>query len=140
MFADCAAAQQFARGGGTKAAAVLRNVRLKWLRHFCHHWYFSPLAKSPLFVALWLEGRVVVEERIYTLQPGKVAEYFRIEADHGADIYLKTMGRVVGVFATEFGALNQIVHMVAFEDLADRTARRCGPIRTGKPMRGRCGH
>ncbi|MFY9958510.1 NIPSNAP family protein [Bradyrhizobium sp.] len=52
------------------------------------------------------------------------SEYFRIEADHGADIYLKTMGRVVGVFATEFGTLNQIVHMVAFEDLADRAVRR----------------
>jgi NIPSNAP protein len=100
------------------------NVWQKWLRHFCHHWYFPPQPKSPLFVVLWLEGRVVVEERIYTLQPGKVAEYFRIEADHGADIYLKTMGRVVGVFATEFGALNQIVHMVAFEDLADRAVRR----------------
>jgi NIPSNAP len=88
-----------------------------------------------------LEGRVVVEERIYTLQPGKVAEYFRIEADHGADIYLKTMGRVVGVFATEFGTLNQIVHMCRLRiwRIEPCAARRCGPIRSGKPMHGRCG-
>jgi len=67
---------------------------------------------------------MIVEERIYTLQPGRVADYFRIEAEHGADIYLKTMGHVVGIFATEVGTLNQVVHMVAFDDLADRTRRR----------------
>lgn len=67
---------------------------------------------------------MILEERTYTLQAGKVPEYFRIEGEHGAKIYLETMGRVVGIFATEVGELNQVVHMVAFDDLADRTRRR----------------
>ena len=59
---------------------------------------------------------------------GIPVETYEVRSDqrmpNGADIYLKTMGRVVGIFATEVGTLNQVVHMVAFDDLADRTRRR----------------
>lgn len=67
---------------------------------------------------------MIVEERVYTLQPGSVAEYLRLEGALGAGIYLETMGQVVGIFSSEVGELNQITHMVAFKDLADRTERR----------------
>ena len=67
---------------------------------------------------------MIVEERVYTLRPGCVPEYLRLEEKLGAEIYLKTMGQVVGIFSSEVGQLNQITHMVAFDDLSERAERR----------------
>jgi hypothetical protein len=71
-----------------------------------------------------LEARMIVEERVYTLRPGCVSDYLRLEESLGAEIYLETMGNVVGIFSSEVGQLNQITHLVAFEDFTDRTTRR----------------
>jgi hypothetical protein len=67
---------------------------------------------------------MIVEERIYTAQPGKSLEYVRMYEAEGLAIQRPILGNLVGYFTTEIGTLNQIVHLWAYEDLADRAARR----------------
>jgi len=67
---------------------------------------------------------MIVEERIYTLLPGKVPDYLRAYETEGLAIQKAMLGTMVGYFSTEFGPLNQIVHLWAYRDLADREARR----------------
>jgi hypothetical protein len=67
---------------------------------------------------------MIVEERTYTLHPGKLKEYMnRFERD-GAEIYLSSLKHVVGVFATEVGTLNQVVTITAYENFEQRVALR----------------
>ncbi len=67
---------------------------------------------------------MIVEERIYTLHAGKAPEYLRLYEAEGLEIQRSILGRLVGYFNTEFGPLNQIVHLWAYEDLAERAERR----------------
>jgi hypothetical protein len=67
---------------------------------------------------------MIVEQRTYTLYPATVAEYLRRYQEEGLEIQRPILGTMVGYFYTEIGALNQIVHMWAYDDLADRDRRR----------------
>jgi hypothetical protein len=67
---------------------------------------------------------MIVEERIYTLQPGKIPEYMRRFEKEGSEIYLESLKNVVGVFTTETGVLNQVVTMVAYESFEERVRLR----------------
>ncbi|QCI65234.1 NIPSNAP family protein [Phreatobacter stygius] len=67
---------------------------------------------------------MIVEERIYTLMAGKVADYLKVYENEGLAIQKDMLGTMVGYFSTEFGPLNQIVHLWAYRDLADRETRR----------------
>ena len=65
-----------------------------------------------------------VEERTYTLQPGKVADYLSAYAKDGLDVQRGHLGNLIGYFTTEIGPLNQIVHMWGYDSLGDRQERR----------------
>jgi NIPSNAP len=67
---------------------------------------------------------MIVEQRTYTLHAGKAADYLAAYQAEGLAIQRPILGNLVGYFSTEFGPLNQIVHIWAYEDLADRGARR----------------
>ncbi len=67
---------------------------------------------------------MIVEERIYTLQAGQAAAYLSAYEAEGLAIQKPILGRMVGYYATEFGPLNQVIHLWAYEDLAERTERR----------------
>ncbi|WP_439575688.1 NIPSNAP family protein [Phreatobacter sp.] len=67
---------------------------------------------------------MIVEERIYTLMAGKVPDYLKAYEAEGLAIQKAILGTMVGYFSTEFGPLNQIVHLWAYKDLADREERR----------------
>jgi hypothetical protein len=67
---------------------------------------------------------MIVEERIYTLHPGQAPAYLKAYEAEGLAIQKPILGRLVGYFQTEFGELNQVIHMWAYEDLAERTAKR----------------
>lgn len=66
----------------------------------------------------------LVEERIYTLEAGKQGDYIAAYSAHGLEIQLRHLGQMVGWFTTEFGPLNQIVHLWGYQSLEDRAARR----------------
>lgn len=67
---------------------------------------------------------MIVEERIYSLKIGAAAEYLKLYEAEGLAVQRSILGRMVGYFTTEIGALHQIVHLWAYKDLAERTARR----------------
>src|SRR3990170_8033507 len=68
--------------------------------------------------------RMIVEERIYTLEVGKVPEYLRLYQEEGLAIQTRILPRLVGYFHTEIGTLNQVVHLWAYEDLEERARKR----------------
>ena len=68
---------------------------------------------------------MIVEERIYTAQPGAAKTWLDYYEEHGLPIQLRHLGKLIGFFQTEIGAsLNQIVHLWAYESLAHREAAR----------------
>ena len=64
-----------------------------------------------------------IEERMYTLYPGKVDEYLRHYEQFGMPVQLRHQPYMLGYYFTEVGTQNMIVHMWAYEDLNQRT--RC---------------
>ena len=67
---------------------------------------------------------MIVEERIYTLYPGKTSEYLRTYEHEGLGIQKPLLGRMIGYYLSEVGTLNLILHMWAYSDLAERDMRR----------------
>jgi hypothetical protein len=67
---------------------------------------------------------VIVEMREYTLYHGKVPEYLRLYEVEGLAIQEPILGMMFGYFHTEVGVQNQVVHLWAYADHADREQRR----------------
>ena len=61
-----------------------------------------------------------VEERMYVLQIGKAAEYFKNYEQFGLKVQLKHLPNMVGYYVTESGPLNMVVHLWAYDDLVQR--------------------
>jgi len=67
---------------------------------------------------------MIVEERIYTLHPGKVSEMVKLYGEEGLPLQQAYLGKFIGYFTAESGNLNQVVFMWGFDSLDDRSARR----------------
>ena len=67
---------------------------------------------------------MIVDERTYTLYPGKVPEFFKLYEAEGLPVQSRILGRLIGFFQTDVGELNQIVHWWGYQDYADRERRR----------------
>jgi len=68
---------------------------------------------------------MIVEERIYTVMPGRTAEYLKLYESEGLPVQLSVLGNnLVGYFTSEIGELNLLVHLWKYESLADRDRRR----------------
>jgi hypothetical protein len=67
---------------------------------------------------------MIVEERTYSLLPGKTKTYLDMFEKDGLALQTKFLGYLIGYFTTESGTLNQVVHIWGFESFEDRTRRR----------------
>jgi hypothetical protein len=67
---------------------------------------------------------MIYELRTYTLQPGKQAEYLKLSGEVGRKIRGDRYGKLEGFWYTEFGTLNQLVHLWSFADLNERARLR----------------
>ena len=68
---------------------------------------------------------MIVEMREYTLHAGEVPVYLELYEREGLAIQREILGRLVGYYATEIGdAINQVVHLWAYESFEDRAERR----------------
>ena len=67
---------------------------------------------------------MIVDMRIYTARPGKLAAFITLYKDCVWDLQVKYFGRCLGWYTTVEGQLNQVVHLWAFDSQADREARR----------------
>ena len=67
---------------------------------------------------------MIVEERMYTLHPGKAPEFVKAYQQEGMAIQKRNLGVMFGWFVNEVGIQNQIVHMWAYESWEEREQRR----------------
>lgn len=67
---------------------------------------------------------VIYELRIYTLYPGKQTEYLRYQKEVSRPIRGDQYGTLVGCWTTEFGTLNQYVHLWSYPDANERQRLR----------------
>jgi len=72
---------------------------------------------------------MIVEERCYTAQVGKVKEWLEYYEQHAWPIQQKYLGKCIGFFTTEIGTLHQIVHIWAYESLAHRETARANMMK-----------
>jgi hypothetical protein len=67
---------------------------------------------------------MLVEMRTYTTRPGRLGEYLALYEAEGMAVQKRILGRLVGYYRSELGALNQVVHLWAYTDLVERAERR----------------
>lgn len=67
---------------------------------------------------------MIYELRTYTVVPGKVNEYLRLSGETGRKVRGDDYGKQEGFWFTEFGALNQLVHLWSYADLNERERLR----------------
>jgi NIPSNAP len=67
---------------------------------------------------------MIYELRTYTLVPGKQAEYLKLSGEVGRKTRGDKYGKLEGFWTTEFGTLNQVVHLWAYPDLNERERLR----------------
>jgi hypothetical protein len=67
---------------------------------------------------------MIYELRTYTLVPGKQAEYLKLNQEVGRPIRGDKYGKLEGSWTTEFGLLNQFVHLWAYPSLDERERLR----------------
>ncbi len=67
---------------------------------------------------------MVYEIRTYRLNVGALPAYIQAVSEEGLAIQRPHLGTLHGYFFSEIGPLNEIVHIWAYRDLADRETRR----------------
>ena len=67
---------------------------------------------------------MIYEMRTYTLRPTRMGDWLALYKSQALPVQQELLGKLVGFFTTEFGVVNQVVHIWAFDSLDDRAARR----------------
>jgi hypothetical protein len=67
---------------------------------------------------------VIVEQRDYHITTGKLNELVQLYATEGIELQKSHLGHLVGVFTTDIGAPSTYTQLWAYDDFADREARR----------------
>jgi hypothetical protein len=67
---------------------------------------------------------MIYELRTYTLQPGTQGQYLKNSSEVGRKIRGDKYGKFEGGWSTEFGTLNQYVHLWSFDNLIERERLR----------------
>jgi hypothetical protein len=67
---------------------------------------------------------MIYEIRTYRLKTGATPEYLRLIGEECIAIQKSHLGTLFGYFQADIGPLNEIVHIWAYADIADRERRR----------------
>ena len=68
---------------------------------------------------------MIIDHRTYAVKPGRLYDYLKLYEAEAYPLQLKHLGRNVGWYVSnDIGPLSQVVHMWAYDSLADREARR----------------
>lgn len=67
---------------------------------------------------------MIVDLRIYTAAPGKMAEFVALYESMAWPLQTKYLENCLGWYTTVEGELNTVVHLWGYADLADRDRRR----------------
>jgi hypothetical protein len=69
---------------------------------------------------------MIHELRTYTILPGRASEYLELAGGVSRPIRGDRFGKLLGYWGTEHGALNQVVHLWEYADVAARAQARAG--------------
>jgi hypothetical protein len=67
---------------------------------------------------------MIFDHRTYELKPGTLRDFLALYEREGLPVQTKHLGNPFAYFTTEVGNVNEIVHIWAYQDLADRAKRR----------------
>ena len=67
---------------------------------------------------------MIVDLRIYTTLPSRMAEFVALYEDKAWPLQLKYLENCLGWYTTMEGALNKVVHLWGYADQGDRERRR----------------
>ena len=67
---------------------------------------------------------MIFDLRIYTFKPGMQNAWLAMYEQHAYPIQLRYLGKPVAFTTTEVGPLNQVVHLWAYADQAEREQKR----------------
>ena len=68
---------------------------------------------------------MIMDHRTYNVIPGKINDFLSIYQNQGWPLQQKYLGDCRGWYVSmDIGELNQVVHLWAYKDLADRAERR----------------
>ena len=67
---------------------------------------------------------MIIEMRTYTIKPGELQNFINIYDKEIREIHTKVLGNQIGFFYSEFGKLNQIIHLYGYDNYEDRSKRR----------------
>lgn len=67
---------------------------------------------------------MIYDLRTYTMVPGRLRAFLTLYENEGLPVQLRHQPRLIGYFVTEIGTQNQVVHLWAYENMADREQRR----------------
>jgi hypothetical protein len=67
---------------------------------------------------------MIVDLRIYTCKPNKMADFVKLYQEKAWPLQQKYLGRCLGWYTTVEGPLNSVVHMWGYESQGDRETRR----------------
>ncbi len=79
---------------------------------------------------------MIYELRTYTLVPGKQGEYLKLNAETGRKVRGDRYGKFEGGWTTEFGTLNQYVHLWSYPSLDERQRLRAELARNDEWTKG----
>ena len=69
-------------------------------------------------------GTMIIEMRTYTIKPGRLHDFIKIYNEDIRETHIKILGNQLGFFYSEFGELNQVVHLYGYDSYNDRDKRR----------------
>ena len=76
---------------------------------------------------------MIIEHRTYTLPHGGMDAYLARYRELALPLQMRHLGRLLGFFVSDIGTLNQVLHIWAYDSMADReAAARLEPIRPGR--------
>ena len=67
---------------------------------------------------------MIFDLRIYTFKPGAQTAWLALYEKHAYPIQLRYLGKPVVFTTTEVGPLNQVIHLWAYADQAERERKR----------------
>jgi hypothetical protein len=67
---------------------------------------------------------MVIDYRGYTLIPGTVDQFLECFEKEGLQVQLDILGNFLGIFRTEVGHVNEIIHLWGYENALERQIRR----------------
>ena len=67
---------------------------------------------------------MIIDYRAYTFRPGTVPTFLKMFEEEGMEVQKRILGHFVGMFRTEVGNVNEVIHMWAYENSQEREKRR----------------